>query len=577
MASTLRLSIGQFSDQGRKEINQDFHGALIPREPLLSTKGIAVVIADGISSSPVSQIAAESAVKSFLTDYYCTSETWSVKTSAHRVIAATNSWLHAQTRQSRNPYDRDKGYVSTIAAVIFKSRTAHIFHAGDSRVSRLYGSALEPLTEDHRLSMSPEESYLSRALGVRHDIELDYRSQPLEKGAVFVLTTDGVHDHIGGRDIAAALVEHAGNLDLTARALVETALARGSEDNLTIQIVRVDGLPEGDVTETLDDAGSLPLPPLLEPRQQFDGYVILRQLHVSSRSRVYLARDNDTNEVIVIKTPSVDLAANDAYLKRFMLEDWVARRINSAHVLKPPATTRKRGALYVPTEYIDGQTLAQRMIDDPEADIETVRGIVDQIARGLQAFHRLEMLHQDLRPANIMIDKAGTVKIIDFGSVRVAGVIESAPSMDPNELVGTAQYAAPEYFLGEGGSARSDVYSLGVIAYQMLTGRLPYGARVAGAKTRRQQRMLRYSPAVGENRAIPAWIDGVLEKAVHPDPLKRYEEPLEFAYALRHPPPEFLSQSRKPLIERNPLVFWKGLTLFLAIVVMALLVALRRM
>src|SRR5215207_6797460 len=125
MPRELKISVGQYSDKGRKEINQDFHGVLIPDEPLLSLKGIAVVLADGISSSNVSQIASESAVKSFLTDYYCTSETWSVKMSAQRVIAATNSWLHAQTRQSQFSYERDKGYVCTLSAIVVRSTTAH--------------------------------------------------------------------------------------------------------------------------------------------------------------------------------------------------------------------------------------------------------------------------------------------------------------------------------------------------------------------------------------------------------------------------------------------------------------------
>src|SRR6266581_760142 len=108
MPRELKISVGQHSDKGRKEINQDFHGVLVPKEPLLSLKGIAVVLADGISSSQVSQVASESAVKGFLTDYYCTSEAWSVKTSAQRVIAATNSWLHAQSRRSRYAYDQDR-------------------------------------------------------------------------------------------------------------------------------------------------------------------------------------------------------------------------------------------------------------------------------------------------------------------------------------------------------------------------------------------------------------------------------------------------------------------------------------
>src|ERR1700704_1538521 len=118
MPRELKISIGQCSDKGRKETNQDFHGALIPQEPLLSLKGAAIVLTDGISSSSVSRIASESAVKGFLSDYYCTSESWSVKTSAQRVIAATNSWLHSQTRRSQNPYDKDKGYVCTLSAMV---------------------------------------------------------------------------------------------------------------------------------------------------------------------------------------------------------------------------------------------------------------------------------------------------------------------------------------------------------------------------------------------------------------------------------------------------------------------------
>src|SRR3954470_14911166 len=145
MPRELHISIGQHSDKGRKQTNQDFHGVLVPDEPLLSLKGIAVVLADGISSSNVSHVASESAVKSFLTDYYCTSESWSVKNSAQRVLAATNSWLHSQTRRSQYAYD--KGYVCTLSAMVIKSATAHVFHVGDSRIYRVSGNTLEQLTD----------------------------------------------------------------------------------------------------------------------------------------------------------------------------------------------------------------------------------------------------------------------------------------------------------------------------------------------------------------------------------------------------------------------------------------------
>jgi serine/threonine protein phosphatase PrpC len=569
MPGALKISVGQHSDKGRKETNQDFHGALFPDEPLLGLKGVAIVLADGISSSNHSRVASESTVKGFLTDYYCTPESWSVKTSAYRVIAATNSWLHSQTRRSQNPYDKDKGYVCTLSALVIKSAAAHIFHVGDSRIYRVNGNALEQLTEDHRVIISSEQSYLSRALGVNPQIEIDYQMHRVDKGDVFVLATDGVYEHVGARAIAGAIKEHADDLDRAAKVIVEQAYQGDSPDNLTVQIVRVDEVPRGESSELLGQALQLPLPPLLEARMNFDGYQIVRELHGSSRSHIYLAVDTASEALVVLKVPSIDLRDDPDYLKRFMMEEWVARRVNSAHVLKPCEHTRRRSYLYVVTEFVDGQTLAQWMIDNPKPELETVRRIVEQTARGLQAFHRMEMLHQDLRPANIMIDKTGTVKIIDFGSTRVRGVVEAAPSPDRGPILGTVQYTAPEYFVGENGTTRSDLFSLGVITYQMLTGRLPFGANVARARTKSQQRRLQYASALDDNSEIPAWIDEVLKKATHPDPYKRYEELSEFVYELRHP--NHLGTASTPLIERNPLLFWKALSFVLTLVILLLL------
>ena len=539
---------------------------MIPKEPLLSLKGIAIVLADGISSSDVSAIASESAVKSFLTDYYCTSDSWSVKTSAQRVIAATNSWLHSQTRQSQYLYDRDKGYVCTLSAMVIKSTTAHIFHIGDARIYRVAGHALEQLTEDHRVVVSSVQSYLGRALGVNPQIEIDYRSFHVEKGDVFVLATDGVYEHVSPHFIADTINDEANDLDSVAKNIAEEAYRQGSPDNLTVQIVRIDELPDGEPSEVVAQASELPCPPLLDARMVFDGYQIVREIHASSRSHIYLAVDPADGAKVVIKTPSIDLRGDPAYLHRFMMEEWVARRINSAHVLTHRIQSRTRNYLYVVTEFIEGQTLTQWMIDNPKPNLETVRDIVEQIGKGLQAFHRMEMLHQDLRPDNIMIDGTGTAKIIDFGSTRITGIADDTPSGAQNDILGTVQYTAPEYFLGEGGSSRSDIFSLGVITYQMLTGRLPYGAQVAKARTKSQQRKLRYKSALDDNRDIPAWIDGALRKAVQPDPYRRYDELSEFIFDLRHPNKNFLNSTSVPLIERDPLLFWKCLSAVLFII-----------
>jgi serine/threonine protein kinase len=267
----------------------------------------------------------------------------------------------------------------------------------------------------------------------------------------------------------------------------------------------------------------------------------------------------------------MDLRDDAAYLERFLQEEWIARRINNPHVLKPYEQKRQRQFLYIAFEYIEGQTLSQWMIDNPTPKLESVRNIIEQIATGLGAFHRLEMLHQDLRPQNIMIDKSGVVKIIDFGSTLVAGLAEIASPLAQQSMLGTAQYSAPEYFLGEAGSTQSDLFSLAVITYQMLTGRLPFGAQVAKARTRAAQKKLHYQSALHDEKDIPAWVDATLRKALQPNPFKRYQELSEFIFELRQPSQAFLSKARPPLVERNPVAVWQSISLILMLVILTLL------
>jgi serine/threonine protein phosphatase PrpC len=543
----------------------------VPEEPQLTAKGIAVALADGISSSAVSQEASQAAVHTFLEDYYCTSPAWSVKKSAQCVLMAVNSWLHSQTRASADPYDKDRGYVCTFSALVLKSGTAHLFHAGDARIYRLRDGTLEQLTQDHRLWVSREQSYLSRALGMNARFDCDYQFTRLELGDLFVLATDGVHQHVGERVVIETVRSQAADLDAAAHAIASQALEQGSDDNLTVVLARVESLPEREAVDVLRQKAELPFPPALAPRMELDGYRIVRELHASARSHVFLATDPESGAAVVLKTLSTEMRDDGAHLERFLMEDWVAQRLDNAHVMRAAGRGRRRNYLYTVAEFVDGQTLHQWILDHPKPALEVVRGIVEQIADGLQAFHRLEMLHQDLRPQNVMIDATGTVKIIDFGSTKITCVIEAEPSGQRDDILGTAQYTAPEYFVGESGTSRSDLFSLGVITYQMLTGKLPYGTQIANARTRSQFNRLVYRPASHGDRDVPPWIDGALEKAVHPNPDKRYDSFSEFLFDLRHPNANYLATSSTPLIERNPLLFWKSMTIVLALAVIVLL------
>jgi len=568
----LSVTIGQYSDKGVKELNQDYLGAYIPEESSsLDSKGISLALADGISSSDVSQFASKIAVNGFLEDYYATPETWTVKNAANRVIQATNSWLFSQTQSSPFRHNLDRGYVCTFSTLIFKSNTLHLFHIGDARAYIVKGKQLKQLTDDHRVWVSDNKSYLSRAMGMNQRLEIDYHSRKLECQDIFILATDGVYEFVKDEFMINAINQQP-DLNVASELIVKEALSNGSDDNLSIQIARIDSLPLHEVDEINLQVNSLAYPPELRARSNFDGFEIIREIYNSSRSHVYLAKDEDSEQLVVIKTPSIDLRNNADYLERFMMEEWIARRVDNDNLLSAIVINRKRNYLYTVMEYIEGQTLEQWMRDNPSPKIETVRNFIEQIARGLQALHRLEMLHQDIRPANIIMTQSGTLKIIDFGSVHVAGLAENNLTLN-NQILGTMQYTAPEYFLGEMATPASDIYSLAVITYQMLSGgELPYGPSVARASSYAEQKKLIYQSVLDAHRTIPIWIDGTLRKGLHINPRQRYYELSEFVYDLRHPNKKFIENNSPPLIERNPLLFWKGLSFILFMIIIFLII-----
>lgn len=560
--SALRISLGQYSDKGLKPCNQDFHGCYVPQGELLDSKGVALAVADGISSSHVSHIASESAITGFLEDYYATTDTWSVKTAVERVIGATNAWLYAQTRQSRCD-EQDQGYVCTLSALVLKGMTAHVFHIGDSRVYRIGRIDIEQLTEDHRVRVSSSRSYLARALGIHHRLDVDYRSAPLTTGDVYVLATDGVYEFASVQTFADRLRVVDADLSQIARDMVATALANGSDDNLTVQIVRIDQLPELESSDILRQLDTLPCPPSLAPGMTLDGLRVVQELRISSRSHVFLAENTADGRRVVLKVPSVGMRDDRAYLERFLVEDWVARRINNPYVVKACITPMPRSAIYVATEFLDAQSLSQWMREHPQPDLSTFRHVMTQIARGLQALHRQEMLHQDLKPDNILIGSDGKITIIDFGATRVAGLEESATGIDQINLLGAAQYAAPEYFLGERGSPKSDLYSLGIIAYQMLSGKFPYDDKVPKLRSRKGLPRLEYLSLKLFDPNIPFGVDGAIQKAVAPDPEARHDQISEFIHELSHSNPAYERPKSLPLVQRHPLRFWQGLSLLL--------------
>ena len=565
MTDQLSISIGQCSDKGIKERNEDFYGSLVPDNDVLETKGICCVIADGMGSCELAAEASEQCVKSFINDYYSTPETWSVKNSGGKVLTAINSWLLSQSQ-----HDLAHSMVTTFSALVFKSTSAHIFHVGDCRIYRLRDGDLECLTQDHRINVSRADSYLSRAMGIDHLLDIDYRTVTVQQGDLFLMTTDGVHDYLPSKILKSLLTDNTGDLDISAKIMVEKSLAVQSHDNVTAQIVRIEQIPSQDANEIFNHLARLPFPPHLGPGMTMDGYDIHEEIHASTTSQLYRVVDQESGQQLIMKTPSVNFEDDPAYIERFYMEEWVGKRINSPLTLKIIDSGRKRSFLYYVMEKVEGITLRDWISNNPDPDIDEVIELAEKIVAGVRVFHRLEMLHRDLKPENIMITTNQGIKIIDFGSVKIAGVQEIATPVERVDLLGTKNYTAPEYLLGSSGDTRSDIFSIGVMVYEMLTSHLPYGDHLSRNLNWRTLNRIKYQSAINSNPMLPLWMDGALEKAVKLEGKYRYDTFSEFLFDLKKPNERFMNRS-VPLIDKDPNMMWKILALVMFLGNLALL------
>ncbi len=551
LKSTLSVRLAQFSDAGVKAENQDTLGARIPEATALAIKGIALAIADGVSSSLAGKEASQTAVAGFLSDYYATPDTWRTQQSAVQVIQSLNRYLFGKSQHSL----KQEGHLTTFSSVIFKGDKAFCFHVGDSRIYRLRDHTIEQLTRDHAQRVDDKTTYLTRALGADPVLEVDMCSYELEIGDIFVLTTDGVHDFVNDKLLAQCIKDAYDDLDSAAEGLCQMALANRSQDNVSIQICRVEARGTASQTDAVTVLSRLPFPPFLQVGHILDGLTIKKILHESERSQVYLVHTREGTP-LVMKTPSVNYEDDPVYIERFVLESWIGARIHNAHVVRVVEPPNPRSCLYYLTEYIQGPSLTQLIKERAPFAIPDAIDLVDQLIKGLRAFHRKDTLHQDLKPDNVIIGKRGAV-IVDFGSCWVAGIQEAGASFERDTILGTLDYSAPEYRLGSHAGERSDLFSLAVLLYEMLTQKLPYGSAYSGAMDYKALQKLTYTASSAINPLVPFWLDKTLEKALQINPERRYESLSEWLQDLKRPNPHLLTQRERPLLERDPLTFWR--------------------
>ena len=545
-AAELTISYGGASLPGTRTVNEDAFAAAPPDR----LKGAVAVIADGVSSGDQADKASQTAVTEFIDEYLATPETWTVKTSAARVLNALNRWLC-----------HHDGMACTVSAVIAKGRTAHVFHVGDSRVYRFRNGDFEQLTRDHR-----KQAMLTNALGMHLDLEVDYLAEDLATNDVFVLTTDGVHDALPTqhlrRRVSCALAANA-TLESVSRSIVNAALKRGSEDNVSCLLVRIESTPDEDIDEAHRRLTRQVIPPVLRADARIDGYRVVRTIASGTRSHLYLVED-PSGRRLALKAPSESFAEDPVYLDGFLREEWIGKRINHPGVMKILPRPESR-FLYLVAEHVEGVSLRQWMLDNPLPAIDEVRRLIGDIAKALRAFQRLQIVHRDLKPENVMIDRDGRPKIVDFGTAYAQGFDELDQAVRETHPVGSVGYVAPECLVGQPATHATDIYALGVVAYEMLAGALPYKpplGRDAKAHLNRP-----YTPLAKAGRDdVPRWVDLALAKATAQNPENRYEALSELVTDLTRPNPELVRRAETaPLLEKNPELFWKLVSAALAV------------
>jgi len=565
LQSHLQIRFAQRSEAGRKLENQDTVGARIPEGNALTNKGIAIAIADGVSSSMAAREASQTAIAGFLTDYYATPDTWRTQQSAMRVIQALNSSLFGRSQNSIY----GEGYLSTFSTLILKGATAFIFHVGDTRVYRLRGNDFECLTRDHTQRIDRNTNYLSRAIGADPYLEVDVHTSEIEVGDVFILSCDGIHEFIPPAEFKNLVKNNKADLDALVNSAIELALAHKSDDNISIQAAAIEQIGSATQNDAMQILSRLPFPPLLSPGQIIDGLRVKKILHESNRSQVYLV-ENEKNTQLVMKTPSVNYQDDTAYIERFAMEAWIGSRISGSQVARVIPAPESRSCLYYLTEFIPGPTLTQLLKERGKLSIIDAVELIEYLVRGIRTFHRKDTLHQDLKPDNIVISAKGPM-IVDFGSCWVAGVEEVIAPFTRDNILGTMDYSAPEYRYGGKVGPESDQFSLAVLLYEMLTGKLPYGASYSKAMNLNSFQKLKYVSAMQHNPLVPYWLDKSLEKALSLYPSARYEALSEWLQDLKRPNPQWLTPRQQPLIERYPHAVWKVLAVTGWLTVIALL------